>query len=543
MSSDKTQRAADFGMIQLPRHLGLAGWQFHLARKLGLIPPADLPTGRWSAEAAEELTGRLEHLLALVGAEPPIGVTRSAQRLAERTGLDVTSDDVHELVGHGVLASIDEFIDNHGRPHGLYRPVDLDRTADESRELLERVLGDRLAWVDASLDRPAAAAALGWRLREFDKVVADRCIAPGRLGRYARIDIEILISDEELVAQVDADRLLGSDQAAARLQIRRTDLEYLLLAGLLTAVTKSRMRVGYRREVQVPLYRTSDVDALLDLREIDWETLRGCGKGDPSPLREIAGPRPPSRAQVVRRWIGGFADRHNTDVWAIYRGSSDRWEIDWDMTDGHPSTQEVAAAIAEDPVVAQYRDDLVLSTTAGAATRWARRMLEPDTAVILDTETTDLLDPVVIEVAVIDASTGAILLDTLVNPAGAPINPEAAAVHGISNTDLAGAPTWASVLPQLARVTENRMVLAYNADFDQDAILHTSARSGSDPVHLADSRNWGCVMDRRADWLRAGAWLGLGGAHRALGDCHAARDVLCDIARRREHTASRTGCC
>ncbi len=282
----------------------------------------------------------------------------------------------------------------------------------------------------------------------------------------------------------------------------------------------------------MPLYCTSDVDALLNLGEIDWDAVHACQAGDPSPLREITGPRPPTRAQAVRRWVAGFADRHKIDVWAIYRGSHDRWEIDWEMPDGHPTTDEVAAAIAADPQIAQYRDDLVLSTTAGAATRWARRMLEPGAAVILDTETTDLLDPVVIEVAVVDAATGATLLDTLIDPAGAPINPAAAAVHGLSETALVGAPTWAMVLPQLIRVTQGRTVLAYNAEFDQDAILQTCARSGCAPAHLVEATSWGCLMDRRADWMRASRWLGLGGAHRALGDCHTAREVLVDIAQR-----------
>lgn len=158
-------------------------------------------------------------------------------------------------------------------------------------------------------------------------------------------------------------------------------------------------------------------------------------------------------------------------------------------------------------------------------------MLEPGTAVILDTETTDLLDPVVIEIAVIDAATGATLLDTLVDPGGAPINPEATtAVHGLSETDLVGAPPWALVLPQLALATQGRTVLAYNAEFSgrDPAGL---CRSGGDPEHLVEATSWGCLMDRRADWTRAG-WRGLGGSHRALGDCRAAREVLVDIAQR-----------
>jgi DNA polymerase III epsilon subunit-like protein len=152
-------------------------------------------------------------------------------------------------------------------------------------------------------------------------------------------------------------------------------------------------------------------------------------------------------------------------------------------------------------------------------------MLEPGAAVILDTETTDLYG-VVIELAVVDAATGETLLDTLVDPAGEPIAPGAYAVHGISAEQLAGAPSWAEVLPKLLQVTKNRQVLAYNADFDQSCIATTCSTHGLDLDHLAEIGRWGCVMNRRSDWARTGRWLPLGGGHRALGDALAARDVL-----------------
>ena len=71
------------------------------------------------------------------------------------------------------------------------------------------------------------------------------------------------------------------------------------------------------------------------------------------------------------------------------------------------------------------------------------------------------MDGYVVEIAVVDAATGATLLDTLVNP-GCPISAGARAVHGLSDADVAGAPRWERVLPQLLAVTRNRTVLAYN---------------------------------------------------------------------------------
>jgi DNA polymerase III epsilon subunit-like protein len=123
------------------------------------------------------------------------------------------------------------------------------------------------------------------------------------------------------------------------------------------------------------------------------------------------------------------------------------------------------------------------------------------------------------------------LLDTLVNPAGVPISPAAYAVHGIRGEDLVHAPSWDKVLPKLRKATRGRVILAYNAEFDRSVILRDTARAGRKPMHLANTSTWGCVMNRRSDWLRTSRWLRLGGGHRALGDCHSAREVLLDIAR------------
>jgi DNA polymerase III epsilon subunit-like protein len=158
------------------------------------------------------------------------------------------------------------------------------------------------------------------------------------------------------------------------------------------------------------------------------------------------------------------------------------------------------------------------------AIRWARQMLEPGAAVVLDTETTDL-DGVVIEIAVIDAATGATLLNTLADPAGEQTSPEAYATHGIGTASLAGAPPWAEVLTRLLEVTAGRQILAYKADFDMAAVVRTSTRHHLSPGHLADPARWECIMKRRSEWARS-SWLPLGGSHRALGDCRDARQVV-----------------
>jgi DNA polymerase III epsilon subunit-like protein len=159
-------------------------------------------------------------------------------------------------------------------------------------------------------------------------------------------------------------------------------------------------------------------------------------------------------------------------------------------------------------------------------------MLQPGAAVVLDTETTDL-PGAVCEIAVVNAATEEVLLDTLVNP-GCPIEPEAYRVHGISDADVARAPHWPVVLPRLLAATVDRQVLAYNAEFDAGVIRSDSDRYGLDPGHLADVGRWGCVMNRRSDWHRRRRWLPLWGGHRALDDALAALEVLRRLATPRD---------
>jgi len=511
---------SDFGPIQLAGHLGLTTWAFETARERGLIPGPDVDGHRWSAAIARTLAGKVAEIVEEVGTEPPIGANRAAERLAGRTGLEVDRADVETLAGRGALRVVGHY---EGWP--LYDPRELDAVA---AEVLAGVVAERQAWLAASLDRHAAATVLGWRVREFDAVVAQRGITPGQLGRYARADIDLLAADAELAEQVEADRLIGPDQATQRLEIRRIDFDYLVLTGVIAPIKSIFMAVGRSREVPVPLYRTGDVDELRALPWVDWEAVRACRPGEPSPLREFAH-RPPSRAQVIRRFVAELADRYGVEVWAFYHGGADHWELDWDLTDtGEPTVDQVTAAVQANPVVAQYQADLVLSTHAGAAIRWARAMLQPGVAVLLDTETTDLPGSIC-EIAVIDAATGEVLLDALVNP-GVPVSLGAQWVHGLSDADVATAPRWPEVLPRLLEVTAGRQVLAYNADFDAGVIAADTARYGLRLAHLGDAGRWGCVMSRRSDWARSRRWLPLCGGHRALSDTREALEVLRDMA-------------
>lgn len=200
-----------------------------------------------------------------------------------------------------------------------------------------------------------------------------------------------------------------------------------------------------------------------------------------------------------------------------------------------------------------------------AAAAWARKAAQDPRAVILDTETTDLRG-YICDIAIIRATTGEVLMNTLVNP-GVPIEPGAQAVHGITDADVAGAPSFTSqaVLDQLADLIggrncvfgaadmyanprPERRVLVYNAAYDRERLRHeiSRMRSENDGVGILggiveegiDHAAWECIMLQHAAWVgewneyRGGyRWHKLtGGNHRALGDCQAARARLFEMA-------------
>jgi DNA polymerase-3 subunit epsilon len=162
------------------------------------------------------------------------------------------------------------------------------------------------------------------------------------------------------------------------------------------------------------------------------------------------------------------------------------------------------------------------------AVTWARTMLSPGRAVVIDCETTDL-PGALIEVAVLD-TTGRILLNTLVNP-GSPISAGASRVHHITDQMVAGASGFAEVLDEILRVTTGRRVLAYNAPFDYECLQSDAHRHDRSCEHLDDPDTWGCIMRARSAWLGSpDHFHPLGAAHRAVGDAVAALTVLRAIA-------------
>jgi hypothetical protein len=478
----------------------------------------------WSQAVAQDLAGRAASLREQIPPQP-LGVRRCAELLAELTGLEVTDDDLRLLIDQGHVAEVDWYKDWPLYDTGAVRRLG---TTEDGRELVTALVADRQAWLDASITTKDAAGWLGWHAKDLQRVAAEHGITAGRFGRWARVDIARLDGDADLMERVRREQLLGPDQAATHMEIRRRDFDYVLAAGWVSPVRHITREVGVRKTVDVPLYAVGDLEDALQTPGVDWEAVRAVRPGEVSPLREHTR-LPARRAEVIRAFCAQLADQWQVEVWPHFWNAGDRWEIDWEQrTDARPTKAEVAAALA-DHRACEHTDHIVLSTAVGDVIRQARSDLEPGAAVVLDTETTGL-DGVVIEIAVIDAATGQVLLDTLVNPDGVQVEDGAFAVHRIDDEALADAPRWESVLPDFLSVTRGRRILAYNAAFDAGRIAATHAHAGLEAAQLPAPDRWGCLMEAQSTWLRIGRWLPLGGGHRARGDAEDARQVLQQLA-------------
>lgn len=196
----------------------------------------------------------------------------------------------------------------------------------------------------------------------------------------------------------------------------------------------------------------------------------------------------------------------------------------------------------------------LLADDRAAATSWAAEALSDPRLAVLDTETTGLLDgPDPAYMVEISALTGdrTVLLDTLINPQ-IPIPASATAIHGITDTMVADAPTFSDLLPELSHVLGGRRTVIYNQAFDTGILRRELDRHyrASDPIAMTKpgrthptAERWistlraECAMEWYAQWFgdwhdywQSYTWQPLCGGHRARGDCEATLERLRSMA-------------
>lgn len=163
------------------------------------------------------------------------------------------------------------------------------------------------------------------------------------------------------------------------------------------------------------------------------------------------------------------------------------------------------------------------------AIQWARKILaNPEAYYILDTETTGLQDPEIIELGVIDLA-GNEIINQRFRPV-AQVTDGAAEIHGLTNELLANEPPFYALIEELDSQVFDRTILIYNSSFDCRALEYTYDLYNSGlPTVKSD-----CVMGWYSqfvgewnDYRGSYRWQRLpGGDHSAVGDCQATLDVL-----------------
>jgi DNA polymerase III subunit epsilon len=164
------------------------------------------------------------------------------------------------------------------------------------------------------------------------------------------------------------------------------------------------------------------------------------------------------------------------------------------------------------------------------AAHWAEKLLVQSDWIVLDTETTGLKNPEIIEIAIAD-SRGKPLLNSLCKPLGT-IHADASKCHQLYDADVAEAPNFRDLYPQIAEIfNDHRLLLIYNADFDTRVLRNMC------DLHLLPQLKLpavDCVMRAYAQWVgewsekrQTFKWQKLeGGNHRALGDCIATINTI-----------------
>jgi DNA polymerase-3 subunit epsilon len=175
-------------------------------------------------------------------------------------------------------------------------------------------------------------------------------------------------------------------------------------------------------------------------------------------------------------------------------------------------------------------------TDRKAARLWAKELLsQPDTWVILDTETTglDIYFDEIVQIALL-APDGQTLFESYVKPSK-PISNRAKAVHGISNEIVRGAPTFAEIYSRLIELIQGKKLVIYNAGFDWNFLVRQSDEAGLDYFPFDKPI---CAMEMYSQYIGEWnyyhgnyKWQKLpGGDHSALGDARATLKIIQKMA-------------
>ncbi|MEO8285024.1 MAG: 3'-5' exonuclease [Chloroflexota bacterium] len=127
---------------------------------------------------------------------------------------------------------------------------------------------------------------------------------------------------------------------------------------------------------------------------------------------------------------------------------------------------------------------------------WAHVVPNADNALVLKSESTGLgPDAEYVQVAIMTVR-GTTIMSTFLRPSR-PIPPAATAVNGIDDAAVVNAPTFVQAYKDLVKAIQGRVVVAYNAEFEQRMLVQTCLHYRL-PVPQA---TWHCAMRAYAEMV------------------------------------------
>lgn len=177
---------------------------------------------------------------------------------------------------------------------------------------------------------------------------------------------------------------------------------------------------------------------------------------------------------------------------------------------------------------------------------WSQGVVGDDLHVFIDTETTDKYGEV-IDLAIL-SSRGKELYNSLLKPKGR-IAKDAQDIHHITHEMTDHAPSIINEWPKICDIVGNRIIITYNAKFDQARIEQTLRLHGLQKCASCQWRYECAMLKYAAFWNAPPRWDGAGpawqqlstachqqgimlppGLHRAMPDCQATWALLCKVA-------------
>ena len=144
-----------------------------------------------------------------------------------------------------------------------------------------------------------------------------------------------------------------------------------------------------------------------------------------------------------------------------------------------------------------------LSEYKASATKWAQDRLADANTVVIDLESTGLLqqDPEteIAQICIVDTK-GRQLFSMLLKPSQ-PMSDTVIGIHKISNEQVINQPIFPQIAKMVAFVLKDKHVICYNADFDIRLLWHMFKKYEIAPPKVAGTS---CCMDRYSEWC--GEW-------------------------------------